>query len=372
MNKKKWTKAVAVILLCAFMLAAPFVVLPNLPRSDLFVAGARFEGILELWHIESFEGGVGSRAGWLKRRSAAFEKQNKGCLVNVTVLTAEQAVEKLEAGERFDMASFSAGAGFNLLPYLSSYGGEISGVRADYLKGGQLNGKVYALPYMAGGYTLAAQSKNLTGFENKNLAENIFGFAFEKKVGKKTVRLASVACGYGVFNQPCLALALNVSGSRRDDLLDAGLTQYEAYEKFLTGSNHTVLLGTQRDICRLTNRIEQGRLGECVFQPVNGFTDLVQYIAVGDTTAKKAFYAEKFAFFLVGEQSQQKLTEVRMFSVTSQKLYSEGEMAELEQALSSIKTLNVFTDPSILSAMRSESLKALDTGEKKGLERYLC
>lgn len=99
MNKKKWTKAVAVILLCAFMLAAPFVVLPNLPRSDLFVAEARFEGILELWHIESFEGGVGSRAGWLKRRSAAFEKQNKGCLVNVTVLTAEQAVEKLEAGE---------------------------------------------------------------------------------------------------------------------------------------------------------------------------------------------------------------------------------------------------------------------------------
>ena len=50
-------------MLCAFMLAAPFVVLGNLPRSDLFVAGARFEGILELWHIESFEGGVGSRAG---------------------------------------------------------------------------------------------------------------------------------------------------------------------------------------------------------------------------------------------------------------------------------------------------------------------
>lgn len=174
------------------MLAAPFVVLPNLPRSDLFVAGARFEGILELWHIESFEGGVGSRAGWLKRRSAAFEKQNKGCLVNVTVLTAEQAVEKLEAGERFDMASFSAGAGFNLLPYLSPYGGEISGVRADYLKGGQLNGKVYALPYMAGGYTLAAQSKNLTGFENKNLAENIFGFAFEKRWAKN--RQACFCC----------------------------------------------------------------------------------------------------------------------------------------------------------------------------------
>ena len=48
MNKKNIAKRAAVILLCAFMLAAPFVVLGNLPRSDLFVAGARFEGILEL------------------------------------------------------------------------------------------------------------------------------------------------------------------------------------------------------------------------------------------------------------------------------------------------------------------------------------
>ncbi len=372
MNKKNIAKRAAVILLCAFMLAAPFVVLGNLPRSDLFVAGARFEGILELWHIESFEGGVGSRAGWLKKRSTAFEKQNKGCLVNVTVLTPEQAQEKLNNGERFDLASFSAGAGFELLPYLSPYGGDVSCVRGDYLRGGQLNGKVYALPYMAGGYVLAAMSKNLVGFENKNLAENIFGMGFEKKVGKKTVSLASVACGYGGFNQPCMALALNTTQSRRNDLLDEGLTQYEAYEKFLTGNNHTVLLGTQRDIYRLTNRIEQGRLGECVFEPLGGFTDLVQYIAVGDTEAKKAVFAEKFACFLTQEQSQQKLTEVRMFTVNAQSIYSDGAMSALEQALSSVRTINAFTDPSILSALRSETLKSLETGEKKNLERYLC
>ena len=84
---------------------------------------------------------------------------------------------------------------------------------------------------MAGGYALAAMSKNLAGFENKNLAENIFGMGFEKKVGKKTVSLASVACGYGGFNQPCMALALNVTQSRRNDLLDEGLTQYEGLRK---------------------------------------------------------------------------------------------------------------------------------------------
>ncbi|MFR3347238.1 MAG: hypothetical protein ACLTSK_04605 [Christensenellales bacterium] len=102
------------------------------------------------------------------------------------------------------MASFSAGAGFELLPYLSPYGGDVSCVRGDYLRGGQLNGKVYALPYMAGGYALAAMSKNLAGFENKNLAENIFGMDL-KKVGKK-VRLQPAAGG---------AISLGGAGAQR-------------------------------------------------------------------------------------------------------------------------------------------------------------
>lgn len=77
---KKYRKRAAVALLCAFMLAAPFVVLGNLPRSDLFVAGARFEGILELWHIESFEGGVGSRAGWLKNAARLLKNRTRAAL----------------------------------------------------------------------------------------------------------------------------------------------------------------------------------------------------------------------------------------------------------------------------------------------------
>ena len=371
MSKKKIAKAVAVVLLCVFMVAAPFVVVPKLPHSDLFVEGAKFEGILELWHIESFEGGVGSRASWLKRRSVEFEKKNKGCLINVTALTTEQATIKLEQGERFDMASFSVGAGFELLPYLVPFD-KIPSVRGDYLKGGQINGRTYAVPFMAGGYVLTAQSKNLKSFENKNLAENIFNFAFEKKVGKKAYYIASVACGYGIFNQPCLALALNTTGNRKDDLLGEGLTQYEAYEKFLSGNNNTVLLGTQRDVYRLTNRIEQGRLGECVFEPLGGFTDLVQYIGIGATSVRKSLFAEKFASFLTNEQSQLSLSQVMMLSVADYRLYPQGEMARLENALLDIRTVNVFTDSSILSALRADTLKALDEGRRRGLEKYLC
>lgn len=57
-----------------------------------------------------------------------------------------------------------------------------------------------------------------------------------------------------------------------------------------------------------------------------------------------------------------------MFTVNAQSIYSDGAMSALEQALSSVRTINAFTDPSILSALRSETLKSLETGEKKTLK----
>lgn len=372
MMRKNLKRIFALVLLCVFMAAAPFVIFANLPESDIFVEGAKFEGILDLWHIESFEGGTGSRSEWLKRRSISFEKQYKGCLVSVTTLTTEQAKYKLEQGQRFDLVSFSPGVGFDLLPYLLPFEGEVGGVRADLLAGGRVDGKVYGVPYLMGGYVLAAQVKNLDRFENKDLAENIFGYAFEKKVGKKTVSLYSAACGYGTFNQPTLALALNTSATSANALIGEGLTQYEAYERFLTGNHHTVLLGTQRDVVRLNNRISQGRLGGCVFRPLGGFTDLVQYVAVGSADSGKTFFAKKFVVFLTSEAVQQKLAELNMFSTACVPLYSEGAMCELEKALESVRTINVFSDPALLSQLRNEALKALEGGGKDTIKNYLC
>ena len=61
-----------------------------------------------------------------------------------------------------------------------------------------------------------------------------------------------------------------------------------------------------------------------------------------------------------------------MLSVADYRLYPQGEMARLENALLDIRTVNVFTDSSILSALRADTLKALDEGRRRGLEKYLC
>ena len=67
--------------------------------------------ILTLWHVDSFEGGVGSRADWLKKRALEFEKTHKGVYVDVVKLTYSQLTQKLAEGRPFDLVSFGVGVG---------------------------------------------------------------------------------------------------------------------------------------------------------------------------------------------------------------------------------------------------------------------
>ena len=65
-----------------------------------------FRGVLNFWHVENFEGGSSNRGRWLNNVARQFEKTNKGLYVCVTTYTHQQAIDKLNAGETFDMISF--------------------------------------------------------------------------------------------------------------------------------------------------------------------------------------------------------------------------------------------------------------------------
>ena len=54
-----------------------------------------FRGVLDLWHVETFEGGSSSRKSWLNSVARQFEKANKGIYVCVTTYTHQQAIDKL-------------------------------------------------------------------------------------------------------------------------------------------------------------------------------------------------------------------------------------------------------------------------------------
>ena len=53
---------VGVTMLCVFVAATLFYVLPKLPTKPYLTSkNVAYKGVLEMWNIECFEGGVGSR-----------------------------------------------------------------------------------------------------------------------------------------------------------------------------------------------------------------------------------------------------------------------------------------------------------------------
>ena len=229
-------------------------------RDKKLTGAEEYKGILTLWHVDSFEGGVGSRAEFLLARAAAFEKSNPGVFVMVTPMTAENANEKFAAGERPDMVSFGYGV------EISGYSPIRSGRRFKY---GELDGDVYALPWCMGGYVILSKSE---------LGES------------KTLKNAVVS--KGSFTQHYAALALD--GYTLEDHREKA--PLDAYYEFVSG-NADILVGTQRDANRLNVRQENAFV-----TPLKGYNDLYQYIAVTAKAAQNKAYAEKFVDYVLSDE----------------------------------------------------------------------
>ena len=68
-----------------------------------------YQGVLSLWQIDSFEGGIGSRKQFLLKIARGFEKKHKGVLVMVTNITKDGAEENFKNGIYPDMISYGNG-----------------------------------------------------------------------------------------------------------------------------------------------------------------------------------------------------------------------------------------------------------------------
>ena len=73
-----------------------------------------YKQILELWHIDSFEGGIGSRKDFLLKTSLSYEKKNK-VLISVVSHTISSATIALK-NKVPDM--ISCGNGLDIAEYL--------------------------------------------------------------------------------------------------------------------------------------------------------------------------------------------------------------------------------------------------------------
>lgn len=351
----KLRQACGVICLVAFVCAVIVFVLPALPQKPAAKAKTDgYAGVLELWNVESFEGGCGSRQAWLTGRAAKFENKNKGLYVHVTTLSPSQAKDKLQRGDKFDIVGFSTGVGAMFAEYLTAVDMPAS-VPDNFRKSATFGNNTYAFPYLSGIYCLFARQSEIAC---ENLLAECLSKTITRKSGKHTCTLQPLVCGYAEFNNPVCALA--TSGARGRFSLQSDITQYAAYEAFVSHTSAVTLLGTQRDLYRLSQRQNSGKIETLSVLPLNGYTDLVQYVGVCKTSLSVAA-AKAFCAYLLSDEAQATLVNLGMFSVSGS-IYTDETYRRCEAALAATYVPNVFADVDV-AAVRMQAIERLGNGK---------
>ncbi len=298
-------KGVALCMLCTL-----FAFLGPLAQKGTGATEQRVQGykqIIELWHIDSFDGGVGSRKDFLLSQAIEFEKKNN-VIVSVISHTVDSAQSALSNSVP-DM--ISCGNGLDIADKLTSIP-----IKNNY-NVCLYNGNTYGVAWARGAYALIGSG------EKKNL-------------------IVSQA----EYTQPLKALLSSGISFNGIEVLPSS----KAYGEFLRRGGY--LLGTQRDIYRLYNR-----QFEFEYQPLE-YSDLFQVIAVTSQNTQKKDYCLDFIAYLLSDKVQKNLTKIGMFSTMGHTLYK-GEITEkLEQA--KIKEFTSFlTSPEKLKQMQMDSLNKL-------------
>lgn len=347
----------AFITVFVFALSALVLIwsLPYLPQKPPSIAKTGYKGVIELWNVETFEGGSGSRESWLTNKSAKFEAKNSGLFVHVTTLTEAEAKQKLADGQTFDIVCFSRGIGGVVKQYLAPLAVQTRNVNDNMLLAGQFDGKQYALPLYAGAYCLFARTSQLAEADllSKSLTQT-----YTRKIGKNTVELSPLVCGFTAANSPLTALAMS-GGQGNAAGISESVTQYQAYEQFVANKTAVTLLGTQRDLYRLNQREQNGKIESLGFYPLNAYNDLVQFVGVNADCGDKTDSCNSYLQYLISDEVQQSLVNLSMFSVLDKSIYTDARYVAIEQGLSTAFVPNVFADQEVIANQRQTAKATL-------------
>ena len=287
---------------------------------------SKYNGIIEVWNIDSFESGTASKLSFLENVGKSFQKLNKGTYVIVRNLTKGECQNLLSNGEKPDVISCSYETFDVIKNYLRVFNSfeNLGGVYKNYLNAGKnASGDLVGLAWCTGFYALISTKVKLEKAnkyaEDVKLNEIAFNSDYEYKIGKKHKKSDSLVYGTGGGIMPKNALlAYNRAGSIQINDTENELiykSGYAAYSSFLS-NNATILLGTQRDICRMVKREANGKVSDVIIQKLMNWTDLVQFAFItnfGDSLRQD--YGEKFAKFLTESENQKVIENIGMFPV---------------------------------------------------------
>lgn len=271
---KKFLTVLTAVVTLAVVIACPFFLKKKSALSEGKTA------VVTLWHVDSFEGGKGSRCTFLRNAASAFSKKNKYVTFLVTNYTLQGLKTALSDGNLPDLISFG---GCSL-----DVGNLAKKIDFNVLDGGELSkNKRYAVSYLKGGY-----------------------FKIEKGSNSQTVILSK-----SDFTSPEIACLL--SGVKGESF--EVLPSQKACNAFIIKKD-AVMIGTQRDVIRLRNNNQEIKV-----TPLSDYCDLFQYVSLTSKNDKSEYYARQFINYLLSDEVQQKVTTLNMYSVNKTGLYTGDE-----------------------------------------------
>ena len=297
---------------CLIALLASFIALPFFTKEITNnLTSKEYEAILRIWHIDTFEGGTGSRASFLKNVASKFTKKNSGVLFLVSMLSEDLARTKIENGELPDLISFGISS-------IDVLGNLFSQSSISVKDGGEYCGKRYLTAWCKGGYF---------------------------KITKNDASYSKLIISQGANNLSTVTACLENLTAKTVAIKEP----LEAYSLFLS-SNDACLLGTQRDIVRLNSNGVS-----FTATPLSTFNDLFQYIGVTSVSENKRFYAFSFVDFLLSESVQKTLVNIKMLSPTLKGLYNSNSYFTALENVSQTYTVSPFLSKKDLIAVKDEA-----------------
>lgn len=296
-------------LLCTFFIvfsAVVLIVFKDNGENERFDDGKTV--YLELWHIDTFEGGTGSRKAFLENAVKNFNASG-----NIKIIVKQQTV--LSCEENFSKCIY---------PDMISYG---NGLNLPFERLYTLDKfNSYALVWCCGGYVLIERAD-----------EKIDGVILSEQ--KNTVCLLA----YHLSN-------LDLPVFSQEKSTSAIYSFYKNKQK--------ALLGTQRDLYRLQNKDLNIKV-----TVLDGYNDLYQYISVLSDEKENAVYSTYFVNYLLSDKVQSDLYKIGMCSEKNQntdsplKCYNGVEYSFRTQELINIEQIQTLKNLSENFYENAESIK---------------
>jgi len=323
MVKSKILRIILIVVCIVIAILSPTVFYKKITTNSYFTP-QEYKGIIRLWHIDTFEGGIGSRGEFLSKRAIEYEKSNTGQLILICVHSIESAQKALKNGECPDLISYGAG-----ITETASLAYPLSSLN---FKGGNISMENFAYPWCYGKYAI---------------------FSLKGEIDLNNLS------GKTVINSQGGIVAAALSDIKTDYEIEEPIN---AYVNFINGK-YDYLIGTQRDVCRF-----QSRNLEVQMQPLGEYSELYQYISLLTNDKIKSVIAKKFINYLLSENVQKKLTTISMMSV-NYKIYNSDNIHMQQLELSKTKTtISVFTPLSTRQQFYDNSITALN-GDSEALKK---